>query len=153
VRLILNASVVVKWLLHDEPMRSEAEQVKRDLRDRKILALLVPEYCLREVANALWVACRRKRINEQTAKEVWELFLSHIQLRILHVLPDPPLNDVLDFALRYNVPVYDSIYIVLAQQEGCPLLTADERLFQTVAPQLPFVQWLGDYGQESGQQQ
>ncbi len=30
VRLILNASIVVKWLLHDEPMSLEAEQVKRD---------------------------------------------------------------------------------------------------------------------------
>jgi len=66
----------------------------------------------------------------------------------LRILPDPPLSDVLDFALRFGVPVYDSIYLVLAQREGCPLLTADERLFQAVADSLPFVQWLGDYGRE-----
>ncbi len=111
----------------------------------------MPEFCPPKVANALWVAYRRGRIDEQTAKEVWQLFLSYIQQGILNVLPDPPLDDVLDFALRYNVPVYDSIYIVSAQQEGCPLLTADERLFQTVTPHLPFVQWLGDYGRENRQ--
>jgi predicted nucleic acid-binding protein len=49
----------------------------------------------------------------------------------------------LEFALRYGVPVYDSIYLVLAQDEQCPLLTADERLWRAVAGQLPFVRWLG----------
>lgn len=123
--------------------------MERDFRDGRILGLLVPEFCLREVANALWVAHRRGRIDEQTAREVWQLFMSYIQQGVLYVLPDPPLGDALDFSLRHNLPVYDSIYILLAQQENCPLLTADDRLFQTVTDRLPFVQWLGDYGQQS----
>ena len=146
MRLVLNASVVVKWFLPDEPLKAEAEQVEKDFRDGSILALMVPEFCLREVANALWVAYRRRRIDEQTLREVWQLFMSYIQQGILHISPDPPLDNVLDFALRYNVPVYDCIYIVLAQQEGCPLLTVDEQLFKSVSDQLPFVKWLGDYG-------
>ncbi len=53
MRLVLNASVVVKWFLPDEPLKAEAEQVEKDFRDGSILALMVPEFCLREVANAL----------------------------------------------------------------------------------------------------
>jgi len=144
VRLVLNASVAVKWLLADEPLVPEARKLLQEFQEGVWEELIVPEFCLREVANALWVAYRRGRITEEEARVGWFSFL---QLN-LHILPDPPLSDVLDFALRFGVPVYDSIYIVLAQREGCPLLTADERLFQAVADSLPFVQWLGDYGRE-----
>jgi Predicted nucleic acid-binding protein, contains PIN domain len=144
VRLVLNASVAVKWLLADEPLVPEARKLLQEFQEGVWEELIVPEFCLREVANALWVAYRRGRITEEEARIGW---FSLLQLN-LRILPDPPLSDVLDFALRFGVPVYDSIYIVLAQREGCPLLTADERLFQAVADSLPFVQWLGDYGRE-----
>jgi predicted nucleic acid-binding protein len=142
MRFVLNASVVVKWLLTDEPLVPEARQIEQAFRDGQIEELLIPELCLREVANALWVAFHRQRIDETTAKELWQFFQSLLQ-QVLTVLPDPPLDAVLEFALRYGVPVYDSIYLVLAQDEQCPLLTADEHLWQAVAGQLPFVRWLG----------
>ena len=148
MRLVSNASVVVKWLLPDEPLAAGALRVEQDFRNGQVEALLVPEFCLWEVANAIWVACRRGRIDEPTARDLQQFLQSYIQQGILSVLQNPPLSDVLDFALRHGVPVYDSIYIVLAQQEGCLLLTADERLFQAVADDLPFVQWLGNYGQQ-----
>lgn len=149
MRLVVNASIVIKCLLADEPLVYEARRLLEEFQEGKWMEFIVLEFCLREVANALWVAHRRGRITEEEVRIGWQSFL---RLN-LSMLPDPPLDDVLDFALRYNVPVYDSIYIVPAQQEGCPLLTADERLFQTVASQLPFVQWLGDYVRESRQQQ
>ncbi len=142
MRLILNASVVVKWLLSDEPLVPEARRLLQEFQEGLWREFIVPEFCLREVANALWVAHRRGRITEEEVRIGWQSFL---QLD-LSILPDPPLGDVLDFALRYNVPVYDCIYIVLAQQEECPLLTADEQLFKSVSDQLSFVKWLGDYG-------
>ncbi len=151
VRLVLNASVVVKWLLIDEPLTAEALQVEQDFRNGQVEALLVPEFCLWEVANAIWVACRRGRIDEPTAKDLQQFLQSYIQQGILSVLQNPPLSDVLDFALCHGVPVYDSIYIVLAQQESCPLLTADERLFQAIVDNLPFVQWLGNYKRQNPQ--
>jgi len=144
VRLVLNASVVAKWLLADEPLVPEARKLLQEFQEGVWEEFIVPEFCLREVANALWVAYRRGRITEEEARIGWFSFL---QLN-LSVLPDPPLSSVLDFSLRHGVPVYDSIYIMLAQQEGCPLLTADERLFQAVADSLPFVQWLGNYGHQ-----
>lgn len=144
VRLVLNASVVAKWLLADEPLVPEARKLLQEFQEGVWKEFIVPEFCLREVANALWVAYRRGRITEEEARIGWFSFL---QLN-LSVLPDPPLSSVLDFSLRHGVPVYDSIYIMLAQQEGCPLLTADERLFQAVADSLPFVQWLGNYGHQ-----
>jgi predicted nucleic acid-binding protein len=149
VRLVLNASMVVKWLLIDEPLTAEALQVEQDFRDGQVEALLIPEFCLWEVANAIWVACRRGRIDEPTAKDLLQFLQSYIQQGILSVLQNPPLSDVLDFAPSFwRSPFTTAFIIVLAQREGCPLLTADERLFQTVADSLPFVQWLGDYGRE-----
>jgi predicted nucleic acid-binding protein len=139
MRLVINASVVVKWLLPDEPLVPEARRLLQEFQEGQWQEFIVPEFCLREVANALWVACQRQRI---TQEEVWAGWSALAQMN-LTVLPDPPLDAVLEFALHYGVPVYDSIYLVLAQDEQCPLLTADERLWRAVAGQLPFVRWLG----------
>ncbi|MFA0751897.1 MAG: hypothetical protein SLRJCFUN_002300 [Candidatus Fervidibacter sp.] len=139
MRLVINASVVVKWLLPDEPLVPEARRLLQEFQEGQWQEFIVPEFCMREVANALWVACQRQRI---TQEEVWAGWSALAQMN-LTVFPDPPLDAVLEFALRYGVPVYDSIYLVLAQDEQCPLLTADERLWRAVAGQLPFVRWLG----------
>jgi predicted nucleic acid-binding protein len=38
------------------------------------------------------------------------------------------------FELRANVTAYDSAYVVLAEELGCDLLTADQRLASTPGP-------------------
>jgi len=90
VRLVLNASVVVKWLLADEPLVPEARKLLQEFQEGVWEEFIVPEFCLREVANALWVAYHRGRITEEEARIGW---LSFLQLN-LSVLPDPPLSDV-----------------------------------------------------------
>jgi predicted nucleic acid-binding protein len=41
--------------------------------------------------------------------------------------------------------VYDASYLALAQLRESEFWTADERLFNRVKDNLPFVKWLGDY--------
>ena len=40
---------------------------------------------------------------------------------------------------RLRVGVYDCLYVALAEREGCPLITADDRLVKTLGPQFPLV--------------
>jgi predicted nucleic acid-binding protein len=48
---------------------------------------------------------------------------------ITRLVPTAPLRArALDLALRRDHPVYDCLYVALAQREGLPLLTADRRL-------------------------
>jgi hypothetical protein len=78
----LNASVVVKWLLADEPLVPKARKLLQEFQEGVWEELIVPEFCLREVANALWVAYRRGRITEEEARVGWFSFLQ-LNLRIL----------------------------------------------------------------------
>jgi predicted nucleic acid-binding protein len=49
-------------------------------------------------------------------------------------------------ARRFDRPVaYDAHYLALAEMAGCPFWTSDERLFNAVHADLPWVHWLGEY--------
>jgi predicted nucleic acid-binding protein len=51
-----------------------------------------------------------------------------------------------EIATQYGfATVYDASYLALAQLRDCEFWTADERLFNRVKDNLPFVKWLGDY--------
>jgi predicted nucleic acid-binding protein len=43
------------------------------------------------------------------------------------------------YELRANVSPYDATYVALAEQLGCPLLTADARLARAPGPRCPIV--------------
>ena len=50
-----------------------------------------------------------------------------------------------NLAKKLNQPkVYDSYYLALAELLDCEFWTADERLFNSVRQQLPWVKWLGN---------
>jgi predicted nucleic acid-binding protein len=38
-----------------------------------------------------------------------------------------------------RIGVYDCIYVALAAQEGCELVTADDKLFNTLHKDFPFI--------------
>ena len=52
------------------------------------------------------------------------------------------LEKAFDIANACDRTVYDSIYVALAEQSRCELVTADERLVNALATRFP-VKWLG----------
>jgi predicted nucleic acid-binding protein len=97
----------------------------------EVLALLAaeepiaPELIVAETANALW---RRVRTGGRSAEQAREV-LADAMAPISRLVPMAPLRArALDLALRRDHPVYDCLYVALAQREGVPLLTADRRL-------------------------
>lgn len=54
MRLVINASIVVKWLLPDEPLVPEVRRLLQEFQKGQWREFIVPEFCMREVANALW---------------------------------------------------------------------------------------------------
>jgi len=50
----------------------------------------------------------------------------------------------LNIALAYNRNIYDCLYVALASESRSDLITADERLANSMAAHVP-VRWLGAY--------
>ena len=44
-----------------------------------------------------------------------------------------------------HLAAYDAHYLALAEMLGCEFWNADERLYNTVKDELPWVKWLGDF--------
>ena len=114
---VVDASVALKWLTTDPGTEAALR-----LPDHTLFA---PDLLLVECANALW---RKQRLGELNAEEVFlgtKLLTSgQIEFEGVH----PLVQDALQLALALGHPVYDCVYLALAQQRHITLVTADTRL-------------------------
>jgi len=51
---------------------------------------------------------------------------------------------VLHYCKVYNRSVYDASYLALAGDEGIPLITSDQGIYNAVQKDIQWVKWLGD---------
>lgn len=122
---VVDASVVVDWLAPDaDPHGPARRRLERwALADVRLVApRLLPE----EVANALLAGCRRGRWTGSEADAAYVL------LRDLPVTLTDTAADLVrawELSRRYDEhPVYDMVYVALAERIGERLVTADDRL-------------------------
>lgn len=134
--IVVDASVGVKWFV-PEIHAAEARQWRIGPDEPHVPAFFFDL----EIANILWKKVRRAEIIRVDA----DLILS--QLAALPVIrdPEPPLlAAAFDLADRTQRTVYDCLYLALAMQLGGRMVTADQRLFNSLAatPWASFVCWV-----------
>ena len=135
---VLDASVAAKWFLRvREPLAEEAVGLLR----RHVKAevdFLVPDLFFAEFANIFWKAQRLGRCD----KELADAAIHEIVNKGLPTYPSAPLvQPALQIARAFERTVYDSLYVALAVQTDSHFITADEKLANSSAGQLPIV-WL-----------
>jgi predicted nucleic acid-binding protein len=140
-RLVIDASVALKWRLRDEEATSQADALLDDFLAGK-LELLTPTLFDYEIANALRVAVTRQRLSEADAVAALTDFAQYTIVRY-----DFTGIASLTFHLsgQHQRSAYDSAYLALAQAQGMWFFTGDKRLFNAVGRALSWVNWLGDY--------
>jgi predicted nucleic acid-binding protein len=69
--------------------------------------------------------------------------LSH---KLLTVASRPLVQRAFSIGSAYNCSVYDCIYVALAEEFGCEMITADEKLVNALGSRFP-VRWLGSFQQ------
>ena len=122
--LVIDASVVVKWVI-PEALSDRADRVRDHEGD-----IRAPDLLLIEVANALW----RKTLAREISPREADTALDLVQRSGLDLRGTPPLVPrAMELARRLGHPVYDCVYLALAEREGVPLVTADQRLLRTLA--------------------
>ncbi len=139
-RLVVDASVAIKWLNPSEALADRAHAIRNDYEQGQI-ALLVPAFWDYEVANGINKAVARGDLSEQEGREAITLLLAVHAQRI----PLPSPQESYDLTRKYQRSVYDSWYLSLAEETDCEFWTADRRLYNAVKDNLDFVKWLGDY--------
>ncbi len=139
-RIVIDASVALKWYLSDEEHGSKALDILAGhVSDR--LSLHAPALLEFEVANGLAIAKRRARVADENALKAMDGFLG---LGIaLHPL-SPHFQKVLEYAGQYNISAYDAAYVALADDLKSQLVTADRQLFNSTR-KLRFVEWIAQF--------
>jgi predicted nucleic acid-binding protein len=137
---ILDASVAAKWLLpsKQEPLAVESMQLLDQFASGK-LEFSVPDLFWPEMGNILWKAVGAGRIAERSA---FDAIGSLRELTISTWPSDPLISDALSIAVGFKRTVYDAMYVALAIASNRPLVTADERLANSLGARFP-VRWLG----------
>ncbi len=138
--VIVDASVAVKWYLPEtgESLVSEALALL-DKYEREEVRFAVPDLFYAETASAIWKAVRVGR--------ALRAFGDHALILLMQrKFPTVPTLKLLDNAFQiaadHGRSVYDSLYVALAVQTNSQLITADERLANSLAARFP-VKWLG----------
>ena len=139
-RVVIDASVVLKWYLIDESNSKTALEILERFVFQE-LYILAPNLLEYEVLNGLQIAMKRGRVDQKMLLLATEAFLGlGIDLRGI----SSNYEKVLHFTNVYDLTVYDSSYLEVASTEGIALITADEKLYNKVKNELKWVKWLGD---------
>jgi predicted nucleic acid-binding protein len=133
--------VALKWFLHDEKYGDRA----MGLLDRFIrgeLDLVAPSLMVYEIINALVIAQRKGRIDEE---RVLASISGFIDLGIKFVDVAGLEVRVLHFCRVYDRTAYDASYLAVAEQGSLVLITGDERLYNGTKGKAAWVKWIGDF--------
>jgi predicted nucleic acid-binding protein len=124
---VVDASVVVKWVIPGEPYAVSALKLKRDHLSG-IAHLFAPSFMLHEVANSLWKAVRQGRITQKDACEALET-LDNLNVSF-HELNWSDISKVLNIAIKTNLTVYDAAYLYVSEKMNAQVITADDTMYQ-----------------------
>jgi predicted nucleic acid-binding protein len=113
-RLVIDASVLTAFFLGEEG----SEDIEIILET--VSEIHAPLFWKFEAANAIW---RRKEISEEKGRrlieQIWE-FPTNSETT------SEDVKEAFHISRKYNLPFYDSSYIVMAKQLNIPLWTFDK---------------------------
>ena len=133
-RLVLDASVALKMIFVSEIESELALALQDDFRS-KSRQLIAPDLLPAEMGHALMKADRKGIIPKGQGIILFDEFINPCP----ELFPYGDLYDrAMEIASDYRVGFYDALYVTLAEQEGCDLVTTDEKLRNSL-PGFPIV--------------
>lgn len=138
--VVLDASVAAKWFLPGpgETLRDEALNLLGQYTHGE-LRFIVPDLFWPEFGNILWKAVRLGRCSRAAGEGA----ITAMRDRKLPTFSSQELlHEAFTIATAFGRTVNDALYVALAVVSKAQLITADERLANSLAAYLP-VKWLG----------
>jgi predicted nucleic acid-binding protein len=137
VLYVIDAGIVVKWFIPEEDSAIAHQLLTRHLQG--LDTAIAPDLLISECGNVFWRRCRQ---GDLTPEEATESLADLLTLNLPLVPASSLVQSALRLALQHQRTVYDSLYLSLSEERGCPLLTADERFFNAVNAQFSNLQLL-----------
>lgn len=94
--------------------------------------LVAPAFLLTELGSIFLKKIRAGDLTVRGALEAFRITAARMELVWTMELQDAAFT----IARRFNRSFYDALYVALAVAEGCQLVTADERLYNALAPEV-----------------
>jgi predicted nucleic acid-binding protein len=135
--LVLDTSVVIKWVRQGEVLAEQALALRDAYLDGRF-ALVVPSLLAYELANIL-------RFKEDLTTESVQGAIESLYDMGLEWIPpsSATISRAVEIARAYETTVYDATFVALAELLGATLVTADERLTRQLPASAP-VRFLGE---------
>ncbi|GGB93752.1 hypothetical protein GCM10011494_10240 [Novosphingobium endophyticum] len=138
--IVIDASVAVKWYAN-EALSEDAD----DIFTANQSAIIVPDIFVTEVMSAL---VRRANIDKAVRSEteasignLADLFAAG--MLHAHRIEPPQMSQAAGLAMDLGHPLKDCIYLALAMERECPLITADAKFAAKAREVWEAVQTLG----------
>lgn len=122
---VLDCSVAAKWVLNEIDCAPALDLLNK--HNSGEVRLIAPELLLIELASLLVKRNRQKDISASQVHAAYSL-VAESSITLFEIRP--LLSGALDLSLRHHMSFWDCIYLALALEHDCPLLTADRRLFR-----------------------
>ena len=134
MKYVLDSCVGLKWIFA-ETGSDKALKIRDDFLNA-LTELLAPDVFPAEVAHAITRAERANRLTPAEGKKGIKTILTLM----------PELHDSLsllprayELSSKFRIGYYDCLYVALAEQESCELVTADQRLINNLGSQFPII--------------
>jgi predicted nucleic acid-binding protein len=124
--IVLDASVVLKWIFADEDGGERATRFKEEhVSGHEIIA--VPDLLFYEIGNVL---STRTRLSGAAVAEafslLWNFSLERFDLGL------DEYQSSLALSRKYKITLYDAAYVELSRRLKCTFVTADWRLHEKI---------------------
>jgi predicted nucleic acid-binding protein len=134
MKYVLDASVAAYWVLRN-PLQAKALKLRTEYQ-QNIHELIAPSHFPGEIASALTKAERQKLFPVGSARRLIQHILNTAP--VLYAI-DSPINRAVEISSQTRTGFYDCLYVALAEQENCELITADDKLINALQKQFPFI--------------
>lgn len=118
--IVVDNSVFLAWCMGDEDDLTAVEVMRRTIEEGGV----VPHIWWYEFRNALLTNERRGRISSQQMSKI----LTAASALEIEVDENHDESQLLSFARRFQLTVYDAAYLEVAFRRSLPLATLDQRL-------------------------
>ena len=140
-QLVVDANVVAKLYLKDEQYTGKADLLFSRFK-RGEIHLAAPRLITYEVPAAI----KRGAVRAKAGEETWRAAIHSFESLGLLIIDDSNAKyEAMRLAINYRCFYFDALYLLLAEDLGCPFVTADDKLIRALHRQLPYLISLASY--------